>query len=294
MYTIPEDIEFIIPGDLKETLVLMSKLSDVKVLAGGTDLVVDLKTGRFKPKYVIYIGGLRELEYIRDIDGALHIGALTTIQEILDSKIIAEKTPLLRAAAEKFAYWQIRNIATIGGNLCNASPAADTAPPLLVYDAIIKAESVRGSRLIPIREFFKGPRQTALEQDELVTEIIIPYKGLENSSHSYFKIGRRRGHDISLIAIACAVRVERGIISDVRLALNSVAPIPIRALSVEKALIGKKPSIEIIDESSKLVVHDISPIDDVRAPAEYRQYMAKLLTREALLEVLKKHSGDVK
>jgi len=288
MFTIPEDIEFIVPRDLKETLELMSKLSDVKVLAGGTDLVIDLKTGRFKPKHVIYIGGLRELKYICDINGALHIGALTTIQEILDSKIIAEKTPLLRATAEKFAYWQVRNIATIGGNLCNASPAADTAPPLLVYDAVIKAESVRGSRLIPIREFFKGPRQTALKRDELVTEIIVPYKSLENSGYSYLKAGRRRGYDISLVAVACAVRVERGIISDVRIALNSVAPIPVRAVSVEKVLIDKKPSIEIIEESSRLVVHDISPISDVRAPSDYRQYMAKLLTREALLVALKK------
>ncbi|MCC6034457.1 MAG: xanthine dehydrogenase family protein subunit M [Desulfurococcaceae archaeon] len=288
MYVIPEDIEFIVPVDLREALELINKLNNVKALAGGTDLVVDLKTGRFKPKYVVYIGGLKELRYIRDNNGSLHIGAVTTIQEILDSKIIAEKAPLLRAATEKFAYWQIRNTATIGGNLCNASPAADTAPPLLVYEAIIKAESVRGSRLIPIREFFKGPRQTALERDELVTEIIVPYKDLENSGYSYFKVGRRRGYDISLVAVACVVKVEGGVISDVRLALNSVAPIPVRAMNVEKTLIGKKPSLEIIEESSKLVVYDISPISDVRAPIEYRQYMAKLLTREALLEALKK------
>jgi len=286
MYAIPSSVEVLVARDLRDALKLASELEDARVMAGGTDLVVDLKTGRLRPRYVIYIGGLRELKYIRDDGSSLHIGALTTIQELLDSEVVASRTPLLRAVAEKFAYWQIRNVATIGGNICNASPAADMAVPLLVYEAFIRAESVEGSRLIPVREFFKGPRQTALRRGEIVAEIIVPYRGLEGSGYAYFKAGRRRGHDISLVAVACVVKVGDGVISDVRVALNSVAPTPVRATSVERALTGKKPSLEVIEEASKLVVHDISPISDVRAPAEYRAYMARLLTREALLEAL--------
>jgi carbon-monoxide dehydrogenase medium subunit len=288
MYVIPRDVEIVVARNLREAIEYMSKLKDAKVMAGGTDLIVDLKMGRFKPKYVVYIGGLQELKYIHDDGASLRIGALTTIQEILDSRIVTTKTPLLKAVAEKFAYWQIRNSATIGGNICNASPAADMALPLLVHSALVKVESLEGSRLVSIRDFFKGPRQTALKPGEIVTEIIVPYGDMDDYSYAYFKAGRRLGHDLSLVAVACAVKTGGGVILDARIALNSVAPTPIRATTVERTLIGKRASPEVIEEVSKLVVHDISPISDVRAPAEYRLHMAKLLTREALLEALRR------
>jgi carbon-monoxide dehydrogenase medium subunit len=288
MYVIPRDVEIVVARNLREAIEYMSKLKDAKVMAGGTDLIVDLKMGRFKPKYVVYIGGLQELKYIHDDGTSLRIGALTTIQEILDSRIVTTKTPLLKAVAEKFAYWQIRNSATIGGNICNASPAADMALPLLVHSALVKVESLEGSRLVSIRDFFKGPRQTALKPGEIVTEIIVPYGDMDDYSYAYFKAGRRLGHDLSLVAVACAVKTGGGVILDARIALNSVAPTPIRATTVERTLIGKRASPEVIEEVSKLVVHDISPISDVRAPAEYRLHMAKLLTREALLEALRR------
>jgi carbon-monoxide dehydrogenase medium subunit len=288
MYAIPRDVEIVVARNLREAIEYMSKLKDARVMAGGTDLIVDLKMGRFKPKYVVYIGGLQELKYIHDDGTSLRIGALTTIQEILDSRIVVTKTPLLKAVAEKFAYWQIRNAATIGGNICNASPAADMALPLLVHSALVKVESLEGSRLVNIRDFFKGPRQTALKPGEIVTEIIVPHGDMNGYSYAYFKAGRRLGHDLSLVAVACAVKTGGGVILDARIALNSVAPTPIRAVTVERTLIGKRASPEVIEEASKLIVHDISPISDVRAPAEYRLHMAKLLTREALLEALGK------
>jgi carbon-monoxide dehydrogenase medium subunit len=288
MYAIPRDVEIVVARNLREAIEYMSKLKDARVMAGGTDLIVDLKMGRFKPKYVVYIGGLQELKYIHDDGTSLRIGALTTIQEILDSRIVVTKTPLLKAVAEKFAYWQIRNAATIGGNICNASPAADMALPLLVHSALVKVESLEGSRLVNIRDFFKGPRQTALKPGEIVTEIIVPHGDMNGYSYAYFKAGRRLGHDLSLVAVACAVKTGGGVILDARIALNSVAPTPIRAVTVERTLIDKRASPEVIEEVSKLIVHDISPISDVRAPAEYRLHMAKLLTREALLEALGK------
>jgi len=287
MYRLPE-YEYHRVSSLEEAIELLAKLKDVRVLAGGTDLIVDMKTGRYKPSHIIDISGLRELDYIRDSGEALYIGALTTIQEILDSPIVAIKVPLLSMAAREFAYWQVRNVATIGGNLCNASPAADMAPPLLVYDAVLRAVSLRGERFIPISEFFLGPRQTALSPGELLTEVIVPYKGLEKAGLAYAKVRRRLGHDMSIVASAVAVKLEDGVISDVRIALNSVAPTPVRAYTVESAMRGEKPTYDLIERASELVAKDVAPITDVRAPAEYRLYMSRLVVRELLLEAVKK------
>ncbi len=286
MYRMPE-FEYVKARSLAEALELLDKLEGARPLAGGTDLLVDVKIGRFKPRYVVDIGGLKELKYLRDTGESLEIGALTTIQEILDSPLVEQKARLLWLAAREFAYWQVRNMATIGGNLCNASPAADMAPPLLVYEALLKIASSRGERLVPITEFFLEPRQTVLQKGELLVEVVVPYKKLEDAGFYYAKVGRRLGHDISVVAVAAAVKLEEGVVADARVALNSVAPRPIRAYSVEKALIGREPSVEVIEEVAELVERDISPISDVRAPAEYRLYVSKLLVREALLEASK-------
>jgi carbon-monoxide dehydrogenase medium subunit len=287
MYRLPE-YDYYKPRNLEEALKLLDKLGDARVLAGGTDLILDMKTGRYKPRSVVDIGGLKELKYIIDTGEALRIGALTTIQELVDSPIVYSKTPLLWEAAIRFAYWQIRNMATIGGNLCNASPAADTAPPLLVYDAVVKAASLSGERYIPIGDFFLGPRRVSLGRSELLVEVIVPYKSLEKYGSAYAKIGRRRGHDISVVAAAAAIRVEDGLIADARVALNSIAPTPVRARSVEKYLVGRRPCIEVFREASKLVSSDVSPITDVRAPAEYRLHIAMVLVEDLLLESYKR------
>lgn len=272
------------PSSLKEALELLERLEDARPLAGGTDLIVDMKIGRCKPKHVVDIGGLKELRYIEDNGWVLRIGALTTIQEILESPVVSLKAPLLRMVAEKFAYWQIRNVATIGGNLCNASPAADMAVPLLVYNAQLKIVSLSGERYVPITEFFKGPRKTALGKGELLVEVLVPYRDLEGYGTAYAKIGRRRGHDISLVSASVAIKLHGGFIADARIALNSVAPTPLRARGVEDRLKGARPSAEVFEEASKLVVNDISPISDIRAPADYRAHLSVVLVRDLLFE----------
>lgn len=283
MYRIPE-FTYLKPLTLSEALEILSKLDNAMVLAGGTDLVVDLKTGRYKPRYIVDIGNLKELKFIEDTDFTLRIGALTTIQDILESPIVASKTPLLKVVAEKFAYWQVRNMATIGGNLCNASPASDMAVPLLIYNAHLKATSISSERYISIEDFFVAPRKTALRKDELLTEVIVPYRELEKAGVAYAKVGRRRGHDISVVAVAVALKVDGGVIIDARVALNSVAPRPLRARSVEEKLVGKEPTQDTFREATKAVVNDISPITDVRAPAEYRLYMSMVLIQELLVK----------
>ena len=281
---IPE-FNYIKASTLTEALEVISRLGDVKVLAGGTDLVVDLKIGRYKPKNIVDISGIKELNYIRDEGHEIRIGALTKLQEIAESPIIRSKAPVLAKAANEMASWQVRNIATIGGNLCNASPAADTAPPLLALGAKLRLVSQEGEREVPITEFFKGPRKTELRNGEILKEIVIPYN--EGSGQYYIKLGRRSAFTLSIVSVATVVKVSAGKFSDVRIALNAVAPTPVRAKKAEEFLKGKEVNLGNIDEAAKLVLEHISPITDVRASAEYRKEMAVVLTRDALVGALK-------
>ncbi len=271
---------------LDEALKLVNELEDFKVIAGGTDLVMDLKIKRYTPKNIIDISRVKELDYIVDDGDKIRIGALTRLQEIVDSPIIREKAYVLAEAVNQMASWQIRNIATIGGNLCNASPAADTAPPLYVLNAELKLVSIEGERIVPVTKFFHGPRKTELKKNELLAEIIIPVE--KNAGASAIKLGRRNAFTLSIVAVATLVKVSDSKFTDVRVALNAVAPTPVRAPSVEKALIGRDVSLEAVEEASKLVVNDIKPISDVRASADYRREMSIVLTRDSLLKSLER------
>ncbi len=269
---------------LDEALDLISRLDDFKVLAGGTDLIIDLKVRRYTVKNVVDISRIKELSYIADDGDKIRIGALTKLQAIAESPVVKEKAPVLAEAVREMASWQVRNIATIGGNLCNASPAADTAPPLLVLNASLKLVSREGEREIPITEFFLGPRKTALKSNELLKEIVIPYE--PGCGSSFIKLGRRNSFTLSVVAVATLVKVEENKFKDVRIALNSVAPIPVRAREAEKYLKGKEVSLSNIVGAAKLVLHDISPISDVRASAEYRKEMSIVLTKDSLIKSL--------
>ncbi|MEM4428108.1 MAG: xanthine dehydrogenase family protein subunit M, partial [Zestosphaera sp.] len=284
---IPE-IEYVRVSELDEALRLLSRKEDVKVLAGGTDLVVDLKIGRYKPKTIVDISGIKSLRYIVDEGDKVRIGALTRMQDIVESPVIREKLPVLAEAASMLGSWQIRNMATVGGNLCNASPAADSAPPLLVHEAKIKLTSIEGTREIPITEFFTGPRKTVMYKTELLHEIVVPYDADFARSYSYVKVGRRNSFTLSVVAIAAVLKIRNKRIEDVRIALNAVAPTPVRARSVESFLKGKEVRSDVIEGASELVLNDISPISDVRASAEYRKHISRVLVKDALLKALER------
>jgi carbon-monoxide dehydrogenase medium subunit len=286
-YKLPE-IEYVRVSELDEALRLLSRKEDVKVLAGGTDLVVDMKIGRYRPKTVIDISGIKDLRYIVDEGDKVRIGALTRMQDIVESPVIREKLPVLAEAVSMLGSWQIRNMATVGGNLCNASPAADSAPPLLVHEARIKLASIEGTREIPITEFFVGPRKTAMYKTELLQEVIVPYDADFAKSYSYVKLGRRNASTLSVVAVATVLKVRDGVFEDVRIALNAVAPTPVRARSVESFLKGREVGSEAIEKASELVLNDISPISDVRASAEYRKHASKILVKDTLLKALEK------
>jgi len=280
--------EYFRPKNLEETLNLLDKYGEqAKLLAGGTDLIVKMKDRVIEPKYIIDLSNLKELRFISKENSVIKVGALTTLREIETSPIIRKHVHVLSHAVEKMASWQIRNLGTIGGNLCNASPAADTAPPLLILEAKLKLNSSEGERIVPVEQFFTGPGETILKNNELLTEIQIPVVP-DNSSAVFLKLGRRVAHTLSIVSVATLAIVEDGVFKDVRIALGSVAPTPIRARKTENKFRGLPATEDVIEENCSCVVQDISPISDVRASAEYRKEMSIVLTKRALFEALSK------
>jgi carbon-monoxide dehydrogenase medium subunit len=270
------------PQTISEVIRYLSELQNAVILAGGTDLIVAMKQKGLKPYNIVSLKKLKdELCYIRQEDGKILIGAMTTFDLLEKSSIIRKYFKVLHEAIGKMAAYQIRNMATIGGNLCNASPAADSAPPLLVLNAKLRVIGPEGDREIPIERFFLGPGKTALQKGEILKEIEIPVMP-PNSGAAFIKLGRRRSEDISIASASAFIQLEDESIKDVRIALGSVAPTPIRAYEAERILRGKETSERLFEEAGERAMKECNPITDVRASAEYRRAMVKVLTKNAL------------
>ncbi len=271
------------PSSLGETFQLLKDYGDrARLLAGGTDLLAQMKKRAVLPEVIIDLNNASELSLIELADGHLHIGGLVRLAEIGKSPTIREKVPALYKAISVLASPQIRNRATIAGNLCNASPAADTAPPLLVLSASVKLESADGERSVPLSEFFLGPGHTVARPDEVLTKVIVP---IQEGVSTFIKLGRRKAFTLSLVSAAAFARIDNRKFREVRVALGAVGPTPIRVYRVEEALKGKEVSEENIEKAAALVKEDCCPITDVRASAEYRTEMSYVLTKRALNKV---------
>lgn len=279
---LPISFEYFAPHTVEEALSILDRYGqDAKVLAGGTDLLVKMKQRLTEPRCVINIKSINELNFIREEADELHIGAVTKLRTIEKSDIVKERFPVLYEGVRAIGSVQIRNMATIGGNLCNASPAADSAPPLLVLNAKLRVIGPEGDREIPIERFFLGPGKTALQKGEILKEIEIPVMP-PNSGAAFIKLGRRRSEDISIASASAFIQLEDESIKDVRIALGSVAPTPIRAYEAERILRGKETSERLFEEAGERAMKECNPITDVRASAEYRRAMVKVLTKNAL------------
>jgi carbon-monoxide dehydrogenase medium subunit len=204
------------------------------------------------------------------------------LNEIKKSPVVQERAPVLAEAIGVLASNPIRNRATIGGNLCNASPAADTAPPLLALDASLTLMGSDSERVVPISEFFVGPGQTVKRPDEVVKDVIIP---LKKGRSAFLKLGRRKGFTLSIASVAAFGVITDGKFDDLRVALGAVAPTPIRSLKVEEALVGMEVSEERIEKAARLVKEEVNPITDVRASAAYRKEMSYVLTKRVLKKI---------
>jgi CO/xanthine dehydrogenase FAD-binding subunit len=269
------------PKSLPEAIELLSRLDGSgRVIAGGTDLMLQMRSGVRTPGSVVNIKGLPELAGIEyDENGDLWIGALVTLRELTRSPIIAERFPALAKTAGMMASEQVRSFATAGGNLCNGSPSADLAPPLMVMGAKVIAVGPAGERHIPLERFFLGPGRTALADDELMSGIQVP---LPESPAVYLKQAPRLFMDIAVVGVAASIRVEDTLCRAARIALGAVAPVPLRATEAEAMLVDSPLTTEVIAKAAQAAADACSPIDDVRGSARYRRKMVKVLTRRAI------------
>ena len=253
---------------------------DAKLLAGGTDLLVLMRDRLVRPKCLIDIKEIKDLRELSwDERRGLTIGAAVTLNELMASEVVRERFGALWKAAGTIADPTIRNRATLVGNICNASPAADTAPALLVLDAEVEIVSAKGRRVTPIREFFRGVKRTSLERGEFVNAVQIPNPP-DGARGDYLKWGRTRGEDLAVVGVAALVANSWEKI--MRIALSSVAPTPLRIFEVEKIPREGGSAAEQISKAVSIVREKISPITDVRGGKEYRIHMAGVLTKRIL------------
>ena len=283
-----EITSYLAPRRLDEALQAMAD-GDATVLCGGTDLAPQTESGmrQYKPK-LLNIRRIAGLDGIEAKGDEIRIGAVTTISEIRSNPALAEIAAVLVEAAEHFASEQIRNAASMGGNLCNASPAGDMIPPLLVLDASVELASWRDgavqTRRIPLERFFVGPGKTAKLPEELLTAIVFDRPAADFVG-KFRKSGPRPALEISTVSVAIGARVANGRLSDVRVAMGSVAPTPLRARHVEAALEGKPLDTATIAAAVAGAADDAKPIDDVRASAWYRSHLVRVFVEEVLNDV---------
>jgi aerobic carbon-monoxide dehydrogenase medium subunit len=285
-------MEYFAPKSLNEALSLLERFGNqAKVIAGGTDVMVDIKY-KEEPGCLINIKGISGLAGIKENGGSLSIGPLTTIREIETSALVRDKLPVLWEAAHQFASLQIRNTATIGGNICRASPSGETLTPLLVLEAQAKfAFSDKESREA-FSSFFSGPGKTSLGAKGLLTAIDVPYPAAE-SRGVYLKHAVRGAMDIAMVGVAVLLTPDRpkNNVQDVRIGLGAVAPTPIRAAKTEALLRGKPLTPALLKQAAAMAASEASPIDDQRSSAEYRRWIVEALTRRGLAQTWKSATG---
>jgi carbon-monoxide dehydrogenase medium subunit len=279
-------MEYLAPNNLKDALILLKKWrSRGELIAGGTNVVPDLRAKTLRKEILIDLSHLKNLSYIKEEKKRIRIGALTTMPEIAASKTIRSKACILSEAVWQIGNPLVRNRATIAGNLADASPAADSAVPLLVLEASIVVEKHKGKRKqIPINEFFMGVNKTVLKRDELIREIVFP-KPAPSSRMVYSKLGLRNAMAISVVSVGVLAEMEKGRCNRARIALGAVAPTPRRAYGVEKLLVGQAVTEELIDQCCEAIQEEIQPITDVRATFEYRRSMTSVLLKRLLQQV---------
>lgn len=274
---------------LKEAFDAVSDSKGGSVLmAGGTDLLVRIKQDAIRPLRVIDLKGIRELEGFSLSGNGFSIGALTKIRTLETSPEVVKHAPLLAKAASKLGSVQVRNKATLGGNLCNAAPSAETAPALLALDAQAEVYGREGVRIVDLREFFSGPGLTVLKEGEILTSLKIPLNA-QRQGAVYYKLSIRKAMDIAFVGVAVLLEIDKDDrIGKARIALGAVAPTPIRAPEAEKVLMGRVLDEKMIRESAELAAKSCSPISDLRASAAYRKEMVKGLCRKGLQAAYRK------
>ncbi|MFC2164928.1 FAD binding domain-containing protein [Acidobacteriota bacterium] len=267
------------PISLEKALTLKRKHPDAKYVAGGTDVMVQIKNRDICPSALISLRNISELSSI-DINGSARIGAAVTIRDIIQHPELGNTFPLLVEAAKRLGSVQIRNVATIGGNLSNCSPCADTATPLLVMEAKVKLQNPETTREMPVVDFFQGPGASCLITDEIMTQITIDPPS-ENAQAVFLKKGRVK-MDLAVASVAILLELEGDKCLKARIAAGSVAPVPLRLRKVEELLEGKAIQTDLIAEAQRLAEESVSPITDIRSTEEYRRKIVGVYVKRGL------------
>jgi CO/xanthine dehydrogenase FAD-binding subunit len=297
--------DYLKPQTLQEALHLLDQhRGKAKLVAGGTDVMVMIKKGEMSPEVLVSLGGISGIDRIHDENGALRIGAMVTHRAVEKSERIRKEYSALSDAVDVLGTVQIRNVATVAGNICTAAPSADTATPLLVLGARVKTVGLKGERLIPLEEFFKGAGETVLKDGEILTELVVP-KPLPHTGSAYWKHRRRGALDLPMLGVSVLLSLNTDIIScedlirgcspvssvlralekdelicnEVRIALGVAAPTPVRAFKAESLLRGRKISDGLLDEVAKTASEEARPRDSIRGEAWYRKEMVKVFVK---------------
>ena len=278
--------ELVTAKDSRHAVALLAEHSasaKVRVLAGGTDLMADLKFSPHSPDVIVDISRAEDLKNIAMTGEGLSIGALVTHTQIIRSPLIRDMFPALVDAAHTIGAVQTRNMGTLGGNLVTGVPSMDSGPTLVALEAVASIAGPAGRRQVPLAEFWVGPRKTVLKPDELLAEIIIPKKNLNKPTH-FLKFGLRKGQALALVNVASSFRVDwdKNVFVAPRIALGAVAPKVVRALQAEAYLEGRTITPEAMAEAGRVAVGDARPISDFRASAEYRKDLVAVLTKRTL------------
>lgn len=255
-----------------------------KVMAGGTDLLVQMKDRVITPEYVIGLRGVEGLgRVVYDRKEGLKIGAMATHREVINSGVARRRYPSLVEALEKIGTGQVRNMGTIGGNICNAAPSADSAPILIALGAEVRIAGANGEREVLLEKVFRGPRKTVLGADEVLVEIVVPNERVHSGSH-YEKLFARTSVDLAAVGAACWLIKDgkSGVIKDIKIVLGAVAPVPMRAKKAERVIKGKVVTEGLIKEAGEVAAGESKPISDIRASEEYRREMVKVMVRRAI------------
>lgn len=285
-------MDYFEPKTVSEALSLLAKHgAEAKIIAGGTDVMVDIKY-KEEPGCLVNIKKIPGLDGIRENGGSLRIGALATIRDVETSAVVRDKLPVLWESSHQFASLQIRNTATIGGNICRASPSGETLTPLLVLEAKGKLAFADGERTEPFTAFFQGPGKCSVGSKGLLTEIEVPYPAA-GSRGVYLKHAVRGAMDIAMVGVAVLITPDasKNSLQDVRIGLGAVAPTPLRATKTEALLRGKSLSGALVKEAAAMAASESSPISDQRSSAEYRRWIVEALTRRGLEQTWKAATG---
>jgi len=286
-----QEFEYFVPLSLEEALDLLYKYRDrkIKILAGGTDLLVKMKTLGMPVDYLININEISEIKNV-EINNGLKIGAAVCLSQIEKMEIVKEKYTALYEGIKSMAAIAIRNMATLGGNIGNASPAGDSIPPLIVYEAKLRIVSKKGERIIPVEDFITGVGETEIRSDELISQVIIP-ESSKNSGSAFSKKSRVKA-DIAKINLSIWVERDGDICRDCRIVLGSVFIKALRAHKAEEIIRGKVMNDNLIISVARQAAEEIKPIDDIRSTAEYRKDLARVMVEDTLRVAWNRAGGE--